>query len=160
MFEFITQAVIDTLNNPLLVSLVLGALPVSEIRGASIYAFSIGQPWLILPAMFVNILVSPLILLFWNLVNIPRIASFALGRSLEQRLLKFGKSYEKQGLIALILFIGIPLPVTGVYTGTLLAELLGIKREKILVAASAGVVVATILMFMLLGGFSLFLTNQ
>lgn len=154
MFEFVTQAIVDALNNPLLVSLVLGALPISEVRGASIYAFSIGQPMLVIPAMISNMLVSPLILLFWDLVKVPKIAEFILGRSLEKRLIKFGKSYETQGLVALVLFIGMPLPVTGVYTGTLLAEILGIKRRKILLASFAGVMLAALAMFLILGGFS------
>ncbi len=159
MFEFIIQAIIEMLNNPLLVSLILGALPISEIRGASFYAFSIGQPLLILPAMFSNMLVCPLILLFWDLVRIPKIAELILGRSLEHKLLKFGKSYETQGLLALILFIGIPFPLTGVYTGTLLANILGIKRKKILFASVLGVMLATFVMFILLGGFSVFFSS-
>lgn len=154
MFEFITQAIVGAISNPLLVSIVLGALPVSEVRGASLYAFSIGQPALIIPAMISNMLVSPLILLFWDLIKVPKIAELILGRSLEKRLIKFGKSYETQGLIALVLFIGMPLPVTGVYTGTLLAEILGIKRSKILLASFAGVILASLAMFLVLGGFS------
>ena len=155
MLDYFLGIISSSIANPVIVSVILGILPVSEIRGAAIYSFSIGQPILILPAMVANIIVCPLILLFWDVINIPKIASTILGGSLEKKLLKFGRNYEKQGLLALILFIGIPLPLTGVYTGTLLAELLGIKRRNILLASVIGVVLATVIMFFALGGFSL-----
>ena len=158
MLDYFIGLITSSIANPLIVSMLLGALPISEIRGAAIYVFSIGQPLLIIPAMISNIIVCPLILLFWDLVKIPKIASLILGSSIEKKLLNFGKSYEKQGLLALILFIGVPLPLTGVYTGTLLAELLGIKRKNILVASILGVILATAIMFLVLGGFS-FLAN-
>jgi uncharacterized membrane protein len=135
----------SAINDPILVSIILGAFPVSEVRGAVIYAFSISQPWLILPAIISNILVCPLILLLWKAINIPKLGSLILGKSLESKLLKLGKEYEKYGIIALILFIGIPLPATGVYTATLLGELLGIKRRNLLFASVIGVLLSAIL---------------
>jgi uncharacterized membrane protein len=152
MFDYI-QAISSFISDPVTVSFVLGALPISEVRGAAIYSFSINQPSLIIPAILANIAVCPLILLFWKILNIPKIASLILGKSLESRLLKFGKSYESQGILALILFIGIPLPLTGVYTGTLLAEILGIKREKILFASIIGVLLSASIMYLILSGF-------
>lgn len=155
MLSEITNLLIENIQNPFITSFILGALPVSEVRGAVIYAVSINQPVVIIPAIMSNILISPLILLFWDYLNIPKIGRFILGSKLEKRLLEFGKKYEAQGLIALILYIGIPLPLTGVYTATLLAELLGIKREKILVSSIIGVLLAAIITFILFGGLSL-----
>jgi uncharacterized membrane protein len=150
----IVSFLIGLIDNPLIISLVLGALPISEIRGAAIYAFSIGQHWLILPAMLANILVAPIILLFWNILNIPYWGKLILGKRLEERLLSLGKQYDTQGAIAIAIFIGIPLPLTGVYTGTLIAELLGIKRSHTILAAIAGVCIAAALMYFALGSVS------
>ena len=151
MFDYI-QLVSSFINDPLFISLILGVLPISEVRGAAIYAFSVNQPFLIIPAMLANMAVCPVILLLWKIVNIPKIASFVFGKSLESKLLKFGKNYESQGIAALILFIGIPLPLTGVYTGTLLAEILGINRKKILLSSVIGVILAALIMYLILSG--------
>lgn len=134
-------------GNQLLTAVILGMLPISEVRGAAIYAFSINQHWLILPAMLANIAVAPLILLFWNFADIPFWGRLFLGKRLEDRLLKIGRQYEVQGPIAIALFIGVPLPFTGVYTGTLIAELLGMKRLYTLFAVIAGVVMAASIMY-------------
>lgn len=157
MLDFVVAAVVGALGNHLLVAVALGMLPVSEVRGAAIYAFSAGQPWLILPAAVANMLVCPFILLFWRALNIPRWGRLVLGDRLEGKLLALGRSYEAWGLVGVAVFIGIPLPLTGVYSGTLVAELLGIKRRHTLVAAVAGVIMAAAVMFALLGGLTLVL---
>jgi len=155
MFDYITWFS-STIQDPILISIILGALPISEVRGAVIYAFSISQPWLILPAIISNLFVCPLILLLWKTINIPKLGSLILGNSLESRLLKLGKNYEKYGIVALIFFIGTPLPATGVYTGTLLAELLGIKRRNILIASMIGVFLSALITSIIVNGFLIF----
>jgi len=152
MFEAIVAAIVQAIGNPPLVAFVLGFLPVSEVRGAAIYAFSIGQPWLILPGAIGNFLACPVILLIWDIVNIPYWGKLILGRRLEKKLLDFGKHYETKGLIALTIFMGLPIPLAGVYTGTLIAKLFGIKRRYILLTAAAGVALASIFLFLFLGG--------
>ncbi|MEM4133875.1 MAG: small multi-drug export protein [Candidatus Micrarchaeia archaeon] len=148
----------QNLSDPLVVSFILGALPVSEVRGAAIYAFSINNPAFILPAIVSNILVCPLILLLWDILKIQKIGEFILGKSLDNKLHKFAKAYENQGMLALIIFIGLPFPATGVYTGTLLAEILGIKRSKMLLGSIVGVFLSAAIMYILLSNlFSLFL---
>ena len=157
MFEAVVAAVALALGNPLLVAVALGMLPISEVRGAAIYAFSVGQPWLIVPAAAANMLVCPAILLFWRVLDIPRWGRLILGGRLEGKLLSMGKRYETWGLLGVAVFIGMPLPLTGVYSGTLVAELLGINRWHTLAAAVAGVVMAAAVMFVVLGGLALML---
>lgn len=54
-----------------------------------------------------------------------------------------GRAYiEKYGTIGLAIFIGIPLPGSGVYSGALAAFLLGVKARQFLIANVVGVVVA------------------
>ncbi|MFA5318349.1 MAG: small multi-drug export protein [Patescibacteria group bacterium] len=65
---------------------------------------------------------------------------------------KFIKKYEKWGEIALILFVAIPLPVTGAWTGSLAAVLFGIKPLRALLFISIGVILsASIVALMTLG---------
>jgi uncharacterized membrane protein len=49
------------------------------------------------------------------------------------------------GFLALALFVAIPLPMTGAWTGALIAWLLGLKRWKSFIAIAFGVIIAGIL---------------
>ena len=69
------------------------------------------------------------------------------------------KLQEKAGrglFIALLLFVGIPLPGTGAWTGSLIAALLGMKFKKAFPAVVIGICMATVIMwfisYVLLGG--------
>ena len=53
---------------------------------------------------------------------------------------------EKGEFIGLMLFVGIPLPGTGAWTGALLASLLGVDIKKSSIAILCGLVIATIIM--------------
>jgi len=58
---------------------------------------------------------------------------------------KVEKYITKYGVIGLAIFIGIPLPVSGVYTGALGAKILGIKFKKFIPACIMGVIISAIL---------------
>jgi uncharacterized membrane protein len=55
---------------------------------------------------------------------------------------KVHAAVERYGYWGLAVFVAIPLPMTGAYTGTLGAWVLGMQRRKALLAVTAGVVVA------------------
>ena len=61
------------------------------------------------------------------------------GRKLEE---KAGKGLT----VALLLFVGIPLPGTGAWTGTLAASILDMKFKDVLIACMGGVLLAGIIM--------------
>ena len=56
---------------------------------------------------------------------------------------------DKYGYWGLSLFVGIPLPGTGAWTGCFLASLLGMDKKKSAIAAMAGVLMAGIIMMIL-----------
>lgn len=56
---------------------------------------------------------------------------------------------EKYGFWGLTLFVAIPLPITGAYTGTILAWLLGMDWRKAFPAVGLGVIVAGVLVFLI-----------
>lgn len=135
--------------NPFLTTIFLGLLPISEVRGVVVYALSIQQPWLIAVGALANIAVAPLLLMFWDLVNVPWWGRRILGARLDKKIRDFTARHERLGGATLIIFIGIPFPLTGVYTGTLVGRLVGIKRKWVLFAAVAGVVIAAAITYII-----------
>jgi len=65
---------------------------------------------------------------------------------------KFNGRYAKYGLIALPLFVAVPLPMTGAWTGALAAFLLGIPFRKALPAVALGVLVAGVIVTLAVTG--------
>tara|TARA_Y100000310_G_scaffold329841_1_gene400406 strand:+ start:89 stop:370 length:282 start_codon:yes stop_codon:yes gene_type:complete len=61
---------------------------------------------------------------------------------------KFERKYESLGFLALILFVAIPLPITGVWTGCLASWLLGLDRKKSILAIALGVIIAGVLVLL------------
>ena len=76
-----------------------------------------------------------------------KLFSFYIGR-FQKKVDKFEKKYEKSGFIALALFVAVPLPITGAWSGCLLAWLLGLDRKKSIVAIASGVIMAGILILL------------
>ena len=56
---------------------------------------------------------------------------------------------EKYGYLGLILFVGIPLPGTGAWTGCLIASLLDLDRKKSFLCTLLGVFIASIIMMLI-----------
>jgi len=78
-------------------------------------------------------------------------------RRLQKRINKFELRYSAQGFLALALFVAVPLPGTGAWSGCLLAWLLGLERKNSILAISIGVVAAGILILIgTLGAFRFF----
>lgn len=70
---------------------------------------------------------------------------------------KLKKFVDRYGVLGVALFIGIPLPGSGVYTGSLGAFVLGLSRKQFYKASILGVLIAGILVTLItLGGISLF----
>ena len=60
----------------------------------------------------------------------------------------FEKRYKSLGFFALILFVAVPLPGTGAWTGCLVSWLFGLDRKKSILAISIGVLIAGILVLL------------
>jgi uncharacterized membrane protein len=138
-----------------LVVFFISMVPLIELRGAIPYAIGYNLP--ILPSYIVAII--------GNMLPVPIIYLFA------RRVLEFGKDkkyigkfftwclkkgeaggkklQEKAGkglYWALFIFVGIPLPGTGAWTGTLAASILDMDFKKSVIAVMAGVILAGIIM--------------
>ena len=126
-----------------------GAIPISQIRHLPII-----QSYII--AIIGNMLPVPIIYLFARKVlewgaDKPLIGGF-FSWCLEKGEKGGKKLQQKAGrglFLALLLFVGIPLPGTGAWTGSLIASLLGIDWKKAFLAVVIGVCMATVIMYFL-----------
>lgn len=142
------------MTNYLIVFLV-SMVPLIELRGAILYAVMFDLPLLpsYLIAIFGNMLPVPIIYLFARKVLIWGKDKPGIGRFFTFCLEKGEKGGKKlqakagRGLfVALMLFVGIPLPGTGAWTGTLAASLLDMDFKSSVLAVMLGVLLAGIIM--------------
>ena len=130
-------------------------VPIIELRGAIPYAVGVGLP--LLPSYIIaiigNMIPVPFIFLFARKVLVWGSTKKYIGKFFTWCLKKGEKGGEKlkqsagKGLyIALLIFVGIPLPGTGAWTGTLAASLLNMDFKKSTLAVMGGVILAGIIM--------------
>ena len=132
--------------------IILSATPIGELRVAIPFAITIFEfPWYyaFILAIIGNMLPVPLILLFIEAVA-KWLSKFPVMKRffdwLFERTRNKSGLLQKYGILGLILFVAIPLPVTGAWTGSLAAVLLGIEFKKSLLAIFIGVIIAGIIM--------------
>ena len=130
-------------------------VPIIELRGAIPYAVGFGLP--LLPSYIIaiigNMIPVPFIFLFARKVLVWGSTKKYIGKFFTWCLKKGEKGGEKlkqsagKGLyIALLIFVGIPLPGTGAWTGTLAASLLNMNFKKSTLSVMGGVILAGIIM--------------
>lgn len=135
--------------NTILGTFVLGLLPISELRGAIPFAYFRGMPllWASLSGIGANLLVSPLAYVFLSFVHrffYERWQWYIriFDKTVVRTRAKLAPKVATLGFFGVMLFVGIPLPVTGAWTGTLGAWVLGLDRKKSILAVSAGVLMS------------------
>ena len=139
-----------------LIIFLISMVPIVELRGAMVYAVGYGLPYI--PSLIVcvlgNMLPVPFIYFFarkilvWgkNKKYIGKICTFFLEKG-EKAGQKLVKTAGRGGLfVALLLFVGIPLPGTGAWTGTLGASFLNMGIKNTAISVSLGVVLAGTIM--------------
>ena len=133
----------------------ISMVPLIELRGAVPYAIGMGLPiWQsYLIAIIGNMLPVPIIYLFARKILIWGKDKKIIGKfftfCLEKGENGGNKLQAKAGkglYFALFLFVGIPLPGTGAWTGTLAASILDMDFKKSIIAVMAGVILAGIIM--------------
>ena len=142
--------VLTGMPNWLIVGIV-SMVPLIELRGGLIAAALLGMPlWEgILFCLIGNIIPVPFILLF--ITPIFRwLKTTKLFRPLVEKIeaRSMGKSdkIKKAEFWGLVLFVGIPLPGTGAWTGSLIACLLNVDKKKAFCAVIIGLLLATTIM--------------
>ena len=138
-----------------LITFIISMVPLIELRGAIIYAASQQLPlYIAFPVCIVgNMLPVPFIFFFARKVLEWGADKPVIGKFFSWCLKKGHKGGEKlkakagKGLfLALLLFVGIPLPGTGAWTGTLAASILDMDFKTSVKAVICGVLLAGIIM--------------
>ena len=138
----------QTETGEMLITFFLSMVPVLELRGAIPIGVGIGlQP---LTAMLVsvvgNMVPIPFIILFIRRIfaflrrNFPQVDGFLT--NLEKRAHLKGKKVSKYKYLGLCIFVAIPLPGTGAWSGALIAALLDMSLRRALPAIFLGVLIA------------------
>lgn len=135
-----------------LMILVAAALPISEVRGAiplaiGVYGFSPVDAYIL--SVFGNLLPIIPLLLFLGPVS-DYLRRFPFGDKFFTWLFartrrKYIQDHENFGLTALAIFVAIPLPMTGAWTGCAIAFLLGFRFWPAFAAVAAGVLIAGVI---------------
>lgn len=154
MTETLVQSVIQVLQSIFskeIIVFIVSMLPILELRGGVLAGYWMDLPlWTTsLISVVGNLLPIPFILMF-----IESIFAFLLKHhwgeklvhKIKDRALTKSDSIRKAEFWGLLIFVAIPLPGTGAWTGALVAEMLQIDRKKAFLAIALGVVGALVIM--------------
>ena len=139
-----------------LVVFIISLMPILELRGGLLAASLMNMDPLesYIIAIIGNIIPIPFILLFINKIlewmrgcKVGFINRFA--NWLYMKVDKHKEPIEKYGFWGLVLFVGIPLPGTGAWTGCLIASVLNMDRKKAFLASLIGVLMASVIMMII-----------
>lgn len=134
-----------------LIIFLISCMPILELRGGLIAATLLG----------LNPISSFIICFLGNILPIPFILKFITPLFNKLKKTKFLKKYidkletkanskkdqiEKSEFFGLLFFVGVPLPGTGAWTGTLIASMINMNKKKAFIASTLGVLLAGIIM--------------
>ncbi len=137
--------------NKNLVIFIISMIPILELRGGLIAATLLKLKLLpsfiicfmgnIIPVPFILYFITPL---FDKLKKTKYLSKFV--NKIEKKANSKKESIEKREFIGLLLFVGIPLPGTGAWTGTLIASMINMNKKKAIIATILGIILAGIIM--------------
>lgn len=154
MLTWLTETTIGQVISTFFISM----LPIIELRGGLPYgiAFGLDYPVALAVAVLGNLLPIPFIIVFvrrifaWMRQVFPKCDAFVT--KLEKKAHLKGKIVQKYSAFGLCLFVAIPLPGTGAWTGALIAAMLDIRLKKAVPAIVLGVLIAATIMTMVTYG--------
>jgi len=145
----------------LIYSIILTVMPVTELRAGLPLALSFakesGIPVFLIFLLIVLINILMIFVIFFFLDNLHdkfmeiKIYRYLFNKYLkkiQKKVDKFEKKYNEKGFLALAVFVAIPLPGTGAWSGCLLSWILGLERKKSIMAIASGVTLAGIIIFL------------
>ena len=138
-----------------LFTVIVAALPVSELRGAiplAVLSFKIPLAKALLLSVLGNLIPVIPLLLFLQPVS-EKLRHFRLWSKffdyLFERTRRKASLVEKYEALGLALFVAVPLPITGAWTGCIAASLFKIRFRYAFLAISIGVLIAAIIVSMI-----------
>jgi len=148
------ESILEFLKSELMVFL-MAVTPLIELRGSLPYAIVVlgmGYTHAYIISVAGSIIPSPFILKL-----LPKVLRFLRGKRgfdkiadwITRRTMRKSERMKKITLLGLFLFVAIPLPGTGVWTGSAIAALLGLPYKGAFMACFLGTMVAGLLMLIL-----------
>lgn len=143
----------------ILITFFTSMVPVLELRGAIPLGVSLGLSHFdaMIISIIGNLVPIPFIILFvrriflWIKKHIPKLSRFIT--KIEDRAIAKSDKVQKWQLFGLCLFVAIPLPGTGAWTGALIAALLDMRLKRAMPAITLGVLIAGLLITGITYGF-------
>ena len=155
MTETLVQGIIHALSGTLskeAIVFVISMIPILELRGGLLAAslLKVSAAKAIPICIIGNIIPIPFILLFirqiFKLMKKTKIFRGLIER-LEKRAMGKSDQIKRYEFLGLLLFVGVPLPGTGAWTGSLIASLLEVDIKKSSVEIFCGLIMATVIMY-------------
>jgi uncharacterized membrane protein len=154
MIDWLTGTVVGKMCATFFISM----LPVVELRFGLPFGIAQGleYPLALMASLLGNMVPVPFIIVYikrifaWMRMHMPRMN--ALLTKLEDRAHLKGETVEKYGHWGLLIFVAIPLPGTGAWTGALIAALLNIRTAKAVPVILIGVCIAAAIMTLITYG--------
>ena len=143
------------INNEFIEILIISMLPITELR-FSIPYFILKEQLLWEKVFFISILgnifiglliryiIAPIMILMKRNKYLKKIINYILNRTKTK-----SKIINNYKMVGLILFIGIPLPLTGVWTGALASYLFSISKKRSMIGIIVGVLMSSIIVLSL-----------
>jgi len=160
-----TQWILGLHLAPELLTFLLAMLPVAELRVA--IPVALGIFGMSIPAAFIFSWLGSIVPAFILVYGLGFLSDFLSRNSktmkkffdwwFERTYKRFWKHHEKFGSVALVIFVAIPLPVTGVWTGSVASFLFGVEKKKSIALIALGSFIAGVIVTLVyLGVFSFF----
>ncbi len=156
--EHLATSLMDMLNAwgipHQLITAIISMIPLIELRGSILVGGTLNLPFVqtFIASVIGNMIPIPFILLFIEKIfdwmkKTKHLSKLANG--IEKKAMSKSEQIEKYGYLGLFLFVAIPLPGTGAWTGSLLAVLFRLNRKKSLGMIFLGVLTAGLIMSIL-----------
>ena len=151
LFQWLT----DTTMGKCIFTMLVSMLPIIELRGGLPFGVALGLPYqLAFPAAVIgNLIPAPFIIVYIRRIfmmmrrYMPKLNGVV--DKLEQKAHLKGQKVQRYQYLGLWLFVAIPLPGTGAWTGCLAAAFLGMRLKKAMPAVVLGVLTAGTIMLTL-----------
>lgn len=159
MTDSLVRMITDTFSGTLpkeLIVFIISMIPILELRGSILAAGFLKMEFLstFIIAIIGNMLPIPFILMFIDKIFawLKKTRLKNVVEKLENKAMSKSDQITKYGRWGLLLFVGIPLPGTGAWTGALIASMLRMKKRESLPFILLGVILAGLIMSLLAFG--------
>lgn len=141
-----------TVGGEFIFTLLVSMVPIVELRGGIPFGVALGLPYPVafIAAVIGNILPVPFILVYirrifqWMRAHLPRLDGMV--DSLERKAHLKGRKVNRYKYLGLFLFVAIPLPGTGAWTGALAAAFMDMPLRKAIPSILLGIIAAGCIM--------------